>query len=145
MVPSKVSRQRKGGAALRKGGQECLYSTGHNIEAHEGLSAWVIGSVESALSRISAGITRVEIHLSDENSDKKVGHGTMRCVLEARLEGHQPVAVTHQAATLDDAVDGAADQLVKLIENTLGRLHEQESNRTDPDPSPLEPEPEQES
>jgi hypothetical protein len=33
---------------------------------------------------------------------------------------------------LDQAVDGAADKLVHLIEKTLGRVHDQESHRTDP-------------
>ena len=99
-------------------------NTGHNIEVHEALAAEVSGIVESALSRFSDHITRVEVHLSDENSDKKVGHDAMRCMLEARIEGRQPIAVTHHAATLDEAVDGAADKLHRLIESTLGRLRD---------------------
>jgi hypothetical protein len=55
-------------------------------------------------------------------------------VMEARLEGRLPVAVTHQAATLDQAVEGAAHKLARLIESTLGRLHDQASRRTDPPP-----------
>jgi hypothetical protein len=55
-------------------------------------------------------------------------------VMEARLEGRQPVAVTHQAATLDQAVEGAAHKLARLIESTLGRLHDQAGRRTDPPP-----------
>ena len=55
-------------------------------------------------------------------------------MMEARLEGRQPIAVTHQAATLDQAVDGAADKLARLIESTLGRLRDQKSRRTDPPP-----------
>jgi hypothetical protein len=35
---------------------------------------------------------------------------------------------------LDQAVDGAADKLTRLIESTLGRLHDQKSRRTDPPP-----------
>jgi hypothetical protein len=54
--------------------------------------------------------------------------------MEARLEGRQPVAVTHQAASMDQAVEGAAHKLARLIENTLGRLHDQASRRTDPPP-----------
>jgi ribosome-associated translation inhibitor RaiA len=77
--------------------------------------------VQSALSRFSDRITRVEVHLSDENSDKKRGNDDMRCMMEARLEKRQPIAVTHQAATLDQAVDGAADKLNKMIESALGR------------------------
>ena len=108
-------------------------NTDHNIEGREVLADQVSGVVESALDRVSDHITRVEVHLSDENSDKR-GQNDKRCMMEARLEGRQPVAVTHQAATLDQAVDGAADKLVRLIESTLGRRHDRESRRTDPPP-----------
>ena len=120
-------------------------NTDHNIELHESLAAEINTVVESALSRFSDHISRLEVHLSDENSDNKVGHDDMRCMMEARLEGRQPIAVTHQAASLNQAVDSAADKLARLIENTLGRLHEQRSHRTDPDPSQPEPELEEES
>lgn len=109
-------------------------NTDRNIEGREALAAQVSSVVESALSRIRDHITRVEVHLSDENSDKKGGNDNMRCVMEARLEGRQPIAVTHQAATLDHAVDGAADKLSRSIESTLGRLRDQKSRRTDPPP-----------
>ena len=108
-------------------------NTDHNIEGREALATQVSGAVESALSRVSDHITRVEVHLSDENSSKS-GQNDKRCMMEARLEGRQPIAVTHQAATLDEAVDGAADKLARLIESTLGRLHDQRSHRTDPPP-----------
>jgi ribosome-associated translation inhibitor RaiA len=106
-------------------------NTDHNIEGHEALAAQVSGVVENALSRIRDHITRVEVHLSDEDSDKG-GQNEKRCVMEARLEGRQPVAVTNQAETLNQAVDGAADKLARLIESTLGRLHDQAIRRTDP-------------
>jgi len=112
-------------------------NTDHNIEGSEALAEQISGVVESALDRVSDHITRVEVHLSDENSDKS-GQNDKRCMMEARLEGRQPVAVTHQAATLDEAVDGAADKLVRLIESTLGRRHDRESRRTDPPPRGLE-------
>lgn len=107
-------------------------NTDHNIEGHEALAARVSGVIENALSRFSDHITRVNVHLSDENSDKKDGYDDMRCMIEARLEGRQPIAVTHQATTLDEAVDGAADKLANLIESTLGRQHDQELRRTAP-------------
>ena len=110
-------------------------NTDRNIEGREALAAQVSRVVESTLSRISDHITRVEVHLSDENSDKKDGDNNMRCLMEARLQGRQPVAVTHQAATLDQAVNGAADKLIRLIESTLGRLRDHQGRRT-----PLPPE-----
>ena len=109
-------------------------NTDRNIEGHEALTTQVSGVVESALSRFSDSITRVEVHLSDENSDKKGGKDDMRCVMEARLEGRQPVAVTNQAATVDQAVDGAAEKLTRMLESTLGQLRDQKKHRTDPPP-----------
>ncbi|MEG4999004.1 HPF/RaiA family ribosome-associated protein [Microcoleus sp. B4-D4] len=106
--------------------------TGHNIEGHEALATQVSGVVAESLSRFSDRITHVDVHLSDVNSDKKGGGDDMRCMIEARLEGLQPLAVTHQAETLDQAVDGAAEKVTHLIDSTLGRLHDQENQRTDP-------------
>jgi ribosome-associated translation inhibitor RaiA len=108
-------------------------NTDHSIEGHEALAAQVSGVVESALSRFGDHITRVEVHLSDETSHKR-GHNDKRCMMEARFKGHQRSAVTHQAATLDQAVDGAADKLTRVIESTLGRLRDHESHRSDPPP-----------
>jgi len=115
-------------------------NTDHNIEGHQALSDQIGGIVESALDRFSDHITRVEVHVSDVNGDKK-GQNDMRCMMEARIEGRQPIAVTHQSSTLDQAVDGAADKLTRLIESTLGRQRHQKSHRTDPDPSSPYPEP----
>jgi ribosome-associated translation inhibitor RaiA len=107
-------------------------NTGHNIEGHEALATQVSGVVEDSLSRFSDRITHVDVHLSDENSDKKGGDNDMRCMIEAHLTGIQPLAVTHQAETLDQAVDGAVEKVTHLIEHTLGRLEHQASHRTDP-------------
>jgi ribosome-associated translation inhibitor RaiA len=97
-------------------------NTDHTIEGHEALAAQIRGVVESALSRMSDHITRVEVHLTDESGPKS-RENNKRCMMEARLEGHQPIAVTDEAATVDLAVDGAADKLARLIEHTLGKLH----------------------
>jgi len=98
-------------------------NTDNNIEGREELATQVEAVVEEALSRFSRQITRVEVHLSDENSHKS-GQNDKRCLMEARLEGRRPTAVTHQAATLGQAIDGAADKLQKVIESTLGRLRD---------------------
>jgi ribosome-associated translation inhibitor RaiA len=95
----------------------------NNIEGREELAARVEAVIEEALSRFSDQITRVEVHLSDENSHKS-GQNDKRCMMEARLENRRPTAVTHQAATLDQAINGAADKLQRSIESTLGRLRD---------------------
>lgn len=93
----------------------------HHIEGTEAMSQWVSSSVKEALARFSGQISRVEVHLSDENGGKKTSPENKQCMLEARLEGHQPLAVKHHAANLNQALDGAAEKLVRLIDNTLGR------------------------
>ena len=98
-------------------------NTDINIEGREKLAAYVKGVVESTLSRFREQITRVEVHLSDENGHKS-GQDDKRCMMEVRIEGRQPTAVTHQAANLDQAINGAADKLQRSIESTLGRLHD---------------------
>jgi ribosome-associated translation inhibitor RaiA len=104
-------------------------NTDHNIEGREALAAHVKSVVENALSRSSAHVTRVEVHLSDENGPKS-GKDDKRCVMEARLQGREPIAVTHHAATLHQAVDGAAHKLARLVESTIERLHDQTSRAT---------------
>src|SRR5438105_15155438 len=96
-------------------------NTDEHIKGGESLSKWVEAEVSGALGRFGGQIMRVEVHLSDENSGKP-GANDKRCLMEARLTGHQPVAVSQQAPTLNEAVNGAAQKLERTIENTLGRL-----------------------
>jgi Sigma 54 modulation protein / S30EA ribosomal protein len=102
-------------------------NTDHNIEGHEAMAAEVTRVVADALQRFSGRITRVEVHLDDANGAKG-GLNDKRCMLEARLEGRQPIAVTHHADTITQAVHGAAENLVRVIESTLARAaHSTES------------------
>jgi ribosomal subunit interface protein len=98
-------------------------NTDVHINGSEALDAQVSRTVEQALERFREHITRVEVHLSDENGGKS-GPQDQRCMLEARFEGRQPVAVTEHAATLEQAVQGATQKLARLLESTLARLHE---------------------
>lgn len=96
-------------------------NTDKNIDGSDAFADQMKVIIESTLNRFVEHITRVEVHLSDENSDK-AGINDKRCLMEARLEGRQPIAVTHQAANLDLAVQGAAGKLKNMIESNLGRL-----------------------
>jgi len=96
-------------------------NTDDNIEGGQGLSAQVEAAVEKSLGRYRGQITRVAVHLADENSEKG-GDADKRCMMEARLEGRPPTAVTNHAPTLELAIVGAADKLLKVIESTIGRL-----------------------
>lgn len=101
-------------------------NTDHNVDGHEALIHWVESEVRHSLDRFSDHITRIEVHLSDENSEKSGGHDK-RCLMEARLAAHQPVAVSHHAGSLKDAFSGAADKLKRSLQSILGRLKDHHS------------------
>jgi ribosome-associated translation inhibitor RaiA len=99
---------------------QVLVHTDNHIKGSDDLSSRVEATVDGALERFGEQVTRVEVHLHDLNGHK---HGIdKRCVMEARIAGHQPLAVTHDAASLDDAIAGAADKLENSLDHTLGRL-----------------------
>ena len=93
----------------------------NHIQGSKRLEEWVRTTIESTLERYEEDLTRVEVHLRDENGDKPGPHD-MRCQLEARPKGHQPVSVTHKADTLEQAIDGAAEKLEHALEHLFGKL-----------------------
>src|SRR2546421_6302473 len=62
-----------------------------HIRSREELAGEVESSVQSALSRFASQITRVEVHLSDENAQKGGDHDK-KCTVEARVAGLQAIA-----------------------------------------------------
>jgi len=95
--------------------------TDPNIESSVELTRRVEALVSGAVGRVADRISRVQVHLGDENGDKG-GSNDKRCMIEARLDGRPPIAVTHQAGTLEEAMDGAATKLERTINNTIDRL-----------------------
>jgi ribosome-associated translation inhibitor RaiA len=95
-------------------------NSGSGIEVDSELSRRVESTVTRILSRFEDQITRVEVHLSDVNSDKS-GDQDKRCLMEARPAGLDPIAVTNLAANVEDAIKGAAEKLKTAIENQFGR------------------------
>ncbi len=112
----------------------------NGIENKETLERWADAELKDTLARFAGEVTRVEVHLSDENA-LKAADADKRCAMEARLANHQPLAVTHHAATQDEAFRGAAAKLKRLLESTLGRLldttrRDRETIRKDADTIP---------
>lgn len=77
--------------------------------------------LESSLSQFADRITRIEMHLGDENAGKH-GDSDKRCMLEARLANLAPIAVTHQAESLQLAFDGALEKLDRALSHAIGKL-----------------------
>lgn len=97
------------------------FNTDKNIEGHERLEAYVKTTVAEKLARFNNHITRVEVHLTDENGGK-TGPKDKRCVLEARLENRQPIAVTSHSDTIEKAVNEAISKLKASLDTAYGKL-----------------------
>ncbi len=97
-------------------------NTDNHIQGSEERTRQVESVVESALGRFGDRITRVEVHLSDENSSQKTHGDAMRCRMEARPAARKPVSVNADGATLEQAAIGAAKKLENLLDSTFGRL-----------------------
>jgi len=98
------------------------FNTDNQIDATPAMEARANEIVESALGRFSAHLTRIELHLADENSPAKGGSADIRCTMEARPEGLRPLAVTHHDADPDAAMRGAAKKLQRALDNEFGKL-----------------------
>ena len=98
-------------------------NTDKTIERSQGLDQHVETTVKAAIQRFQDQITRVEVHLSDDLKHKSA-EGENRCMLEARVTGYQPIAVSNHAPSLHQAITGAADKLKRAVDSALGRLHD---------------------
>lgn len=92
-----------------------------SVAVHSALTQLVESTVNRALQRFAGRLTRVEVHLSDVAGDK-FGVQDKRCLMEARPAGLDPVVVSEQAATFDDAVRRAAQKMKRLLTGSLGRV-----------------------
>ena len=100
-----------------------LVNSDHRITGTEALTERVEGIVADAVGHFADRITRIEVHLNDVNGDKQ-GDNDKRCMLEARVGGLKPIAVTHQAAHMAEALHGAAEKLERALSHALERLDE---------------------
>ena len=93
-----------------------------NLTVHTEFRTQLQSQISEDLSRFSEHITRLEVHLSDENGHKDALNDK-RCLVEARLEGMKPIAVTNIANNHEQAVDGAIEKLITTLETKFGRLN----------------------
>lgn len=99
---------------------QILVNTDKHVEAEPHLIHQVQEEVGSGLARFASQLTRVEVHLSDQNADRG-GAADLRCAIEVRPAGRQPIAVNHDAATAVEACAGAVSKMRNLLDKSYGR------------------------
>ena len=78
----------------------------------------VEGVVAGALEPFEERISRVDVRLSDQDS-QNLGERDKSCRLEARLAGLPAVVAYHDAPTLTEAIHAAADKLKRSVAQSL--------------------------
>lgn len=97
------------------------FNTDKTINGDEKNEHYFSELLANKLERYQSHITRIEVHVTDQNGNKEGAHDIL-CLLEARLEGRQPMAVSYQADSTEQAVNGAIDKLKAALDTILGRL-----------------------
>lgn len=96
------------------------FNTDKTISGAERQDDFFSARISDELEQFASHISRIEVHLSDEN-EKKNGIKDIRCLIEARIEGRQPIVASNQAATIELAVSGAIDKLKAALKTVIGR------------------------
>jgi ribosome-associated translation inhibitor RaiA len=82
--------------------------------------------IEAALALFADQVTRVEVHLHDDNGPK--AGIDKRCLMEIRLAGHQPLAVEHAAPDLYEAISATAGKAERAVRHKLERHEAKKSS-----------------
>ena len=99
------------------------FNTDNTISGSAALEQDVNDKIQHGLGRFDEHVTRVEIHLSDQNGHKS-GGDDIQCTLEARIEGAQPIAVTASDNDKGKAVDLAIKKMRAALDTKVGKLRE---------------------
>ncbi|HWH18838.1 MAG TPA: HPF/RaiA family ribosome-associated protein [Allosphingosinicella sp.] len=83
--------------------------------------------IRQRLARFEDRITDIEIHVSDVNGPRG-GAADLRCTLEARVNGVQPVAVADHGSTVDRAILGATKKAARALDHQLGKLSDRKGH-----------------
>lgn len=97
------------------------FNTDKNIQGTETLETIVSEKINHELKHLTDHLTRIEVHLSDQNADKS-GSDDIQCKIEARLEGRQPVAVVGKSASKEIALDDAVGKMKARLDTIIGKM-----------------------
>jgi ribosomal subunit interface protein len=97
------------------------FNTDKTIDGHERMQIHFSQEISESFKRFEDKITRVEVHVGDENNEK-FSIDDKRCMIEVRLAGKNPIAVTNHADTIEKAITGATDKMKKLLNTTFEKL-----------------------
>ena len=97
--------------------------TDKNIEGGSRFSEYFSAEIKEQLARYNEIVTRIEVHVTDENGSK-TSPIDKKCVIEARIEKKQPIAVTAHGDTAEKAFFEALEKVQRVLETTVEKIKE---------------------
>ena len=96
------------------------FNSDSTIMGTEDVATRIENQVRERLARFEDKLTRLEVHVRDENGPKG-GADDKACTIEARPAGGRPIGVTEHAADVDAAARKAASTLAQRLERQFGK------------------------
>lgn len=96
-------------------------NTDKNIQSTETLETIVSEKINHELKHFADKITRIEVHLSDQNA-LKGGPDDIQCKIEARIEGIQPVMVASKNGSKEKVFADAVDKIKATLSTVLSKM-----------------------
>ena len=92
-----------------------------DIPKTDAIEAHIREHVDSTLGRFADRVTRVEVHIGDENADK-AGPNDKRCMMEARPKGLDPLVVEAHGSDLYAVINDAAHKLERVLDKRFEKM-----------------------
>ena len=73
------------------------------------------------LQHLTDHVTRLEVHLSDQNADK-AGPDDIQCKIEVRIKQLKPITVVSKGDKKEVAIDVAMSKIKASLTTTIGKL-----------------------
>lgn len=96
-----------------------------DVQMSDAIRSHINERINQGLNRFADRITRVEVHLKDENAKK--GGADKRCTIEVRPANRQPMAVEEGHEDLYTAITAAAHKAERAVAHLFERLDERKT------------------
>ncbi|WAT17650.1 HPF/RaiA family ribosome-associated protein [Aurantiacibacter sp. MUD11] len=96
------------------------FNSDSSVMGTDNVAERIEGVVRDKLKRHAERLTRLEVHVRDENA-RKGGGDDKSCTIEARPRSGGPIGVTAHAGDVDTAARLAADKLASRLDHHFGK------------------------
>lgn len=96
-------------------------NTDKNLDLQQDYAAKISETLQQGLSRFEEHLTRLEVHLSDENAEK-YSKDDKKCLIEARPKGKQPIVVSAHSDNYDKALHDAMAKMKSSLDHMVDKM-----------------------